>query len=173
MHDDGDQTGLVHDLEGVADVLAIQDLVIAYAHAVDDGDWRRWQALFLDEAHIDYTSAGGIAGTPAELAAWMPEALAVFEFCLHSISTHEIRFTGPNTAAGRVHVFNRNGIRSQGETEIVDVGAIYEDRYARTGRTWRFASRVEHTVYITGGPFAAAIREAAAATPPEGVAPFG
>lgn len=171
--DDGDQTGRVHDLEGVADILAIQDLVTAYAHAVDDGDWQRWEALFLPDAHIDYTSAGGIAGTPAELAAWMPEALAVFAFCLHSTSTQEIRFTGPTTATGRIHVFNRNGVRSQGETEIVDVGAVYEDRYVRTGRNWRFASRIEHTAYITGGPFAAAIREAAAATAARGAAPFG
>ena len=172
-HDEGDQTGRVHDPEGVADILAIQDLVIAYAHAVDDGDWERWEALFLPDAHIDYTSAGGIAGTPAELAAWMPEALAVFEFCLHSTSTHEIRFTGPTTATGRVHVFNRNGVRHQDETEIVDVGAVYEDRYERSGRTWRFARRVEHTTYITGGPFAAAIRDAAAATAANGAAPFG
>jgi 3-phenylpropionate/cinnamic acid dioxygenase small subunit len=167
-----DQSGVVHDERRVADVLAIQDLVTPYAHAVDDGDWRRWEALFLPDARIDYTSAGGIAGTPAELAVWMPEAMAVFEFCLHSVSTHEIRFTGPDTARGRVHVFNRNGVRHEGEPEIVDVGAVYVDTYARDGDRWRFSSRIEHTTYITGGSFATIVRDAAVAGA-QGPGPFG
>jgi hypothetical protein len=168
-----DQSGLVHDERRVADVLAIQDLVTSYAHAVDDGDWERWEALFLPDARIDYTSAGGIAGTPAELAAWMPEALSVFEFCLHSTSTHEIRFTGSETARGRVHVFNRNGVRFEGAAEIVDVGAVYVDTYARQGEVWRFSSRVEHTTYVTGGRFAAMIHDAAAAAETDLPTPFG
>jgi hypothetical protein len=172
-HDHGDQDGVVHDPRDVADVLAIQDLVTSYAYAVDDQDWRRWQALFLPEAHIDYTSAGGIAGTPAELAAWMPGALSVFEFCLHSTSTHEIRFTGPDAATGRVHVLNRNGVRWEGTAEIVDVGAVYEDTYARERDRWRFASRVERTTYVTGGRFAAAIRDAAPSAPSKYPRPFG
>lgn len=166
--------GLVHPPERMADVMAIQDLAIAYAHAVDDLDWARWEALFLPDAHIDYTSAGGIDGTPAELAAWMPGALSVFEFCLHTTSTHEIRFTGADAAAGRVHVFNRNGVRWEGRAEIVDVGAVYEDTYRRVDGGWRIASRVEHTTYITGGALADVIRDAAAASTRDGrVPPFG
>lgn len=168
-----DRDGTVHGADRVADVLAIQDLVTSYAYAVDDRDWQRWQALFLPDAHIDYTSAGGIAGSPAELAAWMPDALSIFEFCLHSSSTHEIRFTGPDTANGRVHVFNRNGVHWEGAREIVDVGAVYEDNYARDDDRWRFASRVEHTTYATGGRFAAMIREAATTAPSTRTPPFG
>lgn len=165
--------GSVPDPDRLADRLAIGDLVTAYAYAVDDRDWVRWEALFLPNALIDYTSAGGIAGTPAELAAWMPGAMAAFEFCLHSTSTHEVRFTAPHTATGRVHVFNRNGARWDGRAEIVDVGAVYEDTYSRHDNRWRFARRVEHTTYITGGSFAAMIRDAAAASPDVGTPPFG
>lgn len=168
-----DQDGAVHDADRVADVLAIQDLATSYAYAVDDRDWPRWEGLFLPDAHIDYTSAGGIAGSPAELAAWMPDALSVFECCMHSTSTHEIRFTGPDTANGRVHVFNRNGVRWEGVTEVVDVGAVYEDTYARNGDRWRFESRVEHTTYMTGGRFAAMIRDAATTARTKGTPPFG
>ena len=39
--------GRVLDPTAVADHLAIQDLVVAYAHAVDDRDWQRWEGLFL------------------------------------------------------------------------------------------------------------------------------
>ena len=156
--------GQIYTSQRIADRLAIQDLATAYAHAVDDRDWPRWQALFLPEAHIDYTSAGGIEGTAVEVAAWMPEALSIFEFCMHTTATHEIRFTGDDTATGRVHVLNRNGVTWEGAAEIVDVSAVYNDTYLRVGNSWRIASRVEHTKCITGGAFAAIVREAAAAT---------
>jgi len=147
--------------ERVADILAIRDLVTAYAHSVDDRDWVRWEALFLPDAAVDYTSAGGIAGSPSEVAAWMPDAMAAFTWCMHSTSTHEIRFTGDDEAAGRVHVFNRNGAQWDGQAELVDVSAVYVDRYRRTRDGWRFAERIEHTKAITGGRFAELVAEAA------------
>jgi hypothetical protein len=149
--------GRVLDPARLADHLAIQDLATAYAHAVDDGDWARWEALFVPDARIDYADSGGIAGTPAEVGAWMPGAMSVFAFTLHTTATHEIRFTGPDTATGRVHVFNRNGVTWEGVPELFDVGAVYLDTYVRAGDAWRFASRVERTSYLGGGRFAAMI----------------
>jgi len=165
--------GRVLDPARVADHLAIQDLATAYAYAVDDRDWQRWESLFLPDALVDYTSAGGVSGTPAEVAAWMPGAMAVFAFCLHTTSTHEIRFTGPDRADGRVHVFNRNGVEWEGASELFDVGAIYHDTYARIGSRWRFSSRIEHTVCLGGGNFAAMILGMAAATATDRPPPFG
>lgn len=157
--------GAVLEPARVADHLAIQDLATAYAHAVDDGDWARWEALFTPDARIDYTAAGGIAGTPAEVGAWMPGAMAVFTFSLHTTATHEIRFTGADTATGRVHVFNRNGVEWEGAAEVFDVSAVYEDTYLRVGDAWRISGRVERTLCLTGGRFADAIRSSLAGQP--------
>jgi hypothetical protein len=148
------------------DVLAIRDLAISYAHAVDDRDWVRFEALWLPDAVIDYTRSGGIVGSPAQVAAWMPDAMAIFTFCLHSISTHEIRFTGEDTATGRVHVFNRNGVEWEGAAEMVDVGGHYADDYRQVEGHWRFARRVEHTSYVSGGKFADVVRRMAQAVDP-------
>ena len=150
--------GLVVEPARLADVEAIRDLAISYAYAVDDRDWGRWEALFLPDAAIDYTSAGGIAGGPADIVAWLRDALGVFTFCMHSILTHEIRFAGPDRATGRVHVFNRNGVTWEGRPEIFDVGGTYEDSYVRVGDSWRFSSRTERTAYFSGGGFADMIR---------------
>lgn len=161
-----DDDGRVLDPSRAEDVLAIRDLAISYAHAVDDRDWARFEGLFVPDAVIDYTASAGITGSPAEVAAWMPDAMGLFTWCLHTIATHEIRFTGHGTATGRVHVFNRNGLVWEGEDEIMDVGGFYLDEYVRVGEHWRFARRVEKTSYITGGRFAALVRDAAARTAP-------
>lgn len=161
--DGSTQTGNLADGEvlnpgRMADHLAIQDLASSYAFAVDDRDWVRWEALFTPDARIDYTASGGIAGTPADVGAWMPDAMAIFTFTLHTTATHEIRLTGPETATGRVHVFNRNGVNWEGTVEIFDVSAVYEDTYRRVGGAWRIAGRTERTLCLTGGKFAEVIR---------------
>jgi hypothetical protein len=165
--------GTVPDPARLADRAAIEELATAYAYAVDDRDWVRWEALFRPDGLIDYESAGGITGTPAELAVWMPDAMAVFDFCLHTTTTHEIRFTDPDGAVGRVHVFNRNGVRWEGEAEIVDVSAVYHDRYVRLDGRWWIAERVEQTLCIIGGRFADLIRGMATSSAGPGSAPFG
>jgi hypothetical protein len=165
--------GRVPDPGRRGDVLAIQDLAVAYGFAVDDRDWDRWRALFTDDARLDYTHSGGIAGPIDEVAAWMPDALSVFTWSLHSVLTHEIRFTGEDTATGRVHLFNRNGLEWEGAAEICDVGGLYLDEYVRAGEVWRFASRAEHTHYVTGGGFAAVVRDLAATTAPDRTPPMG
>lgn len=161
-----DRDGKVTDAPRLGDIAAIEDLAIAYAYAVDDRDWVRWEALFEPDGFVDYRAAGGIAGTPSEVARWMPDALAVFTFCLHSISTHEIRFSGDDRASGRVHVLNRNGIEWEGSAEIMDVGAIYHDEYARHGDRWLISRRVEDTRYVHGGRFAEIVRSMMPPTPP-------
>jgi hypothetical protein len=150
--------GQVPDPGRLVDLAAIEALTVAYAYAVDDRDWTRWEALFEPDGFIDYRSAGGVCGTPAEVARWMPDALSVFTFCQHSISTHEVRFTASDQALGRVHVFNRNGVEWEGTPELVDVGAIYHDRYVRHGDRWTIHRRVEETLYVSGGAFAEVVR---------------
>jgi len=150
--------GRVLDGERRADADAIRDLAVAYAHAVDDRDWTRFEALFVSDAAIDYTASGGIAGRPSEVAAWMPGALSVFTWCLHSISTHEIRFSGPDAAEGRVHVCNRNGTVWEGESELIDINGLYLDEYVRVGDHWRFRARREQIHSVTGGRFADLVR---------------
>jgi len=89
------------------------------------------------------------------------------------VLTHEIRFTGPDTATGRVHLVNRNGLEWNGTPELFDVGGRYLDEYRRTGDTWRFSARVEETLYVTGGDFAAVVRDLAVRTAPDRPAPIG
>ena len=103
----------------------------------------------------------------------MPDAMSAFAWSLHSVLTHEIRFTSESTATGRVHLFNRNGIDWNGKLEICDVGGRYLDEYRREGDVWRFSRRVEESLYITGGEFAALVRDLASTAAPDRTPPQG
>lgn len=137
------------------DRTALRELAIAYSYAVDERDWDAFVALFTEDATIDYTSAGGIAGTPAAVAAWMPGALELFDWTLHSVSTHRVTIADDGTASGDVHVLARHGLVWDGTDELMDVTAVYHDAYVRTAAGWRIAARREETLAITGGAFAA------------------
>ena len=132
----------------------IGDLVVAYAFAIDERNWQAFEALFTPDAAIDYLSAGGIAGTPAEVAAWMPQAMSIFTWTLHSVSTHRLEAAGADVVTGSLHMFARHGLVWDGTNEVMDVGGLYYDRYVRTPAGWRFAARREHTLSFTGGKFA-------------------
>lgn len=168
---DGD--GRLRTAAQLADLAAIGELIVGYGFAVDDRDWGRWRSLFTDDAELDYTHSGGIAGPIDEVAAWMPEALSVFTWSLHSVLTHEVHLTGEDTATGRVHLFNRNGLEWNGAAELCDVGGLYLDEYRREGDRWRFSRRVERAHYVTGGEFAAVVRELSRTTAPDQTPPTG
>ena len=55
------------DLAQVADRIAITDVITAYTRAVDTADWGALNAVFTEDAVIDYSSAGGPIGTLVEL----------------------------------------------------------------------------------------------------------
>ena len=51
------------DIQQISDELEITALLNRYARAVDTKDWTLYRSVFTDDAHIDYSSAGAIAGT--------------------------------------------------------------------------------------------------------------
>lgn len=162
------EAGAVPDPARLADIAAIKALVVAYAYSVDDRDWVRWETLFEADAYVDYRSTGGIDGTPAEIAAWFPDAMALFTTCMHSVLTHEITFTGPDTAFGRSNLINRNGLIWEGEREYLDVYGLYVDEYRKSDGVWRFTKRVEEPKFLEGGGFADMLREATGLASPQG-----
>ncbi|MBO0863872.1 MAG: nuclear transport factor 2 family protein, partial [Mycobacterium sp.] len=59
------------EVQQIGDELEITALLNSYARAVDTKDWALYRSVFTDDAHIDYSSAGAIAGTRDEVADWL------------------------------------------------------------------------------------------------------
>ena len=100
----------------LTDRVAIRDLLTRYATAVDRRDWDLYRSVFTTDAEIDYTSAGGIAGTVDEVVAFLDEVLSGFEMTQHLVSnlahgrlvpprpgTHHRRLAQPQ-APGRIRL---------------------------------------------------------------------
>ena len=52
------------DVQRISDELEIAALLNRYARAVDTKDWALYRSVFTDDAYVDYSSAGVIAGHP-------------------------------------------------------------------------------------------------------------
>ncbi|WP_416520387.1 nuclear transport factor 2 family protein [Streptomyces achromogenes] len=135
----------------VRDRLAVEDLVTAYAVALDDGDWTAYHGLFTADGRADYRSAGGIEGEAARVAAWLAESLARFAMRQHLIVNRQVRFgvlehdTG-DTARVRADYFNPMRLADATGSAAPDLvcGGRYDFGLLRTPDGWRLREVVVH-----------------------------
>jgi hypothetical protein len=132
------------ELATVLDRLAVDELITAYAVAVDDGDWTAYRNLFTPEGRADYRSAGGIEGGAGQVAGWLAENLALFAVRQHLIVNRRVRFgalehdTG-DTAGVRADYFNPMRLAGGNGSAAPDVecGGLYDFGLLRTPEGWR------------------------------------
>jgi hypothetical protein len=139
-------------LAEVADRFAIDDLLTRYTMAVDSGEWDELDTVFTPDAVIDYTSAGGIRGTRAEIKAWLAEALAAFPVRQHLICNKRVVIEG-DTATVRAYFYNPMMITiGDGPPRPTPGGGYYNHRLVRTPEGWRSVELIEEEVWRTGLP---------------------
>jgi hypothetical protein len=134
----------------VADRVEIDDLLVRYTTAIDTKDWALLDTCFTPDAHVDYTTSGGVAGAYPEVRAWLEKALSIFPITIHAISNSRITLEG-DRASGRTLVDNPMVLpKGEGGAFVFTVYAYYDDEFVRTEQGWRIARRVEQQVLVTG-----------------------
>ncbi|WP_405986733.1 nuclear transport factor 2 family protein [Streptomyces sp. NBC_00872] len=88
------------DLATVMGRLAIDEVITNYAVAVDDADWPGYRALFTTDGRVDYTAAGGIEGSAAEVADWLAGTLRPYSVHQLLIVNRRLRIQGPDGYPG-------------------------------------------------------------------------
>ncbi len=149
------------DLQQLADRIAIEDLLTRYATAVDTKDWDLFRSCFTDDAQIDYTSAGGVAGPVGEVAEWLESTMAMFAMTQHLVTNVEVTVEG-DSARSRAGFFNPMGLQDTSEGAAAGpgheplkkfwCGGYYNDELTRTDTGWRIVRRVEETAWSTPFP---------------------
>src|SRR3546814_12301045 len=92
----------------ISDRIELEQLVVAYAYAIDERAFERLDRIFTPDAHIDYRPAGGIAGSYPEIRKWLPEALGLFPGYINFIGNFAFdiacnRAPGPLTTSDASH----------------------------------------------------------------------
>lgn len=137
------------DLRTLSDRAEIADLLSRYARGVDDKDWILWRTVFTDDAHLDYTSAGGPAGSREDIAAWLEASFAHIEGAHHHITNIEITINGDEADA--VALF-WNPFRAAWMPTFSAAGGYYRHHLVRTEDGWRSARLVEDNRWIQNPP---------------------
>ena len=129
--------------------MQIDDLLSAYAAAVDAKDWDHLESLFAEDAVLDYTGTGGPRGSFREVLPFLQKGLGHFSVTQHFITNRRIAVEG-DRATSSAYLFNPLG-RDDGEggLSLMVVGGRYESRYRRTDSGW---SITEHVASMVWGP---------------------
>ncbi|MEV5954462.1 nuclear transport factor 2 family protein [Streptomyces sp. NPDC051987] len=133
------------ELATVMDRLAVDEMVSAYAAAVDDGDWTAYRRLFTADGRADYRSAGGIEGDAGQVAGWLAENLTLFSMRQHLIVNRRVRFgildqdTGDTAQLWADYVNPMRFAGGDGTVSAPDFvcGGRYSFAFLRTRDGWR------------------------------------
>lgn len=132
-------SGDLHErIDRIESTLAIQQLPIRYAIAVDSRDFDAWTGLFVEDVDCGRHGRGR-----AVLKGVVEHACTGFYRSIHQICGHRVEFDGPDVATGMVYC--------RAEHELVDgwvvMAICYFDSYERRDGRWYFVRRKERHWY--------------------------
>ena len=138
------------DLAELSDRMEIRDLVTAYTRAVDTRRWDDLDAVFTDDAVLDYSSVGGPVDSLAAVKPWIEQGLRGFDRYQHVIGQVAIRLEG-DTATATAYLVNPMVARAPDGTETLwEVGGYYHHDLVRTPDGWRSRRLVDDIVWQRG-----------------------
>jgi hypothetical protein len=108
-----------------------------------------YRLVFTDDAHIDYSSAGAIAGSRDEVADWLAQGFTAILMSMHYITNIESQVDG-DTAHVRAMFYNP--MQLPGMAELSYCGGYYHHELVRTGDGWRSRSLREDNVWFINSP---------------------
>jgi 3-phenylpropionate/cinnamic acid dioxygenase small subunit len=136
----GARKGLEHRIRRIEDTLAIQQLPIRYAMAVDARDVDGWVALFVPDVRVGRHTSG----TEALREAIIPQ-LQLFYRSIHQIVGHRIDIIDGSRATGHVYCRAEHEVGSR----WVVMAIRYDDDYQKVDDQWLFSRRREKYWYAT------------------------
>jgi len=131
------------------DQLEIRTLLARYARGVDTKDWELYRSVFTEDAHIDYTSAGAIAGGRDEVIDWLSAGFAAIPWSMDYVTNIEADIDGDHAT---VRAMCYNPMMLPGMTTQSACGGYYHHDLVRTADGWRSRSLREENVWFSNPP---------------------
>ena len=143
----------------ITDRFALDDLLTAYAVAIDTDQVTELTRLATEDAVFDYRSSGGPRGSVAQAQEWLETALMKVPVRAHLIVNR--RFDIQEDSAGvEAHFFNPMSVKVPGQKNEIwnPGGGYYFVGFRRTEKGWRISElvmlqtwRVAVDVRVAGG----------------------
>jgi SnoaL-like domain len=138
------------DAQRVSDQIEIAALLNTYARAVDTKDWVLYRSVFTEDAHIDYSASGVIAGSLDEVVDFFRgDFSALVSMSMHYITNIESEIDG-DTAQVRAMFYNPTQI--QGMPGLSFFGGYYYHELVSTPDGWRSRHLREEMVWTINSP---------------------
>jgi SnoaL-like domain len=135
----------------VSDEADIARLLYRYARAVDTKDWDLYRSVFIQDAQIDYSSAGIPAGSRDEIAEFLSQGFTSIPWSMHYITNIEADVDG---ATAHVRAMFYNPMQLPGMAEMSSCGGYYHHELVRTRDGWRSRQLREENVWFVNPPAA-------------------
>jgi hypothetical protein len=132
--------------DSITDRMTIVTLLRRYAYAIDDRDFDTVRSLFAHDAHLDYTSTGGPAGSRDEVIAWIEQGLSLVGPTQHIITNELVDLDGA-TARSRVYLLNPL-LSPEDDPSVLLLGGEYRDQWRRGTGGWKIVDRVHLVTWM-------------------------
>jgi ketosteroid isomerase-like protein len=136
-------------VSAVQDQLEIRALLARYARGVDTKDWELYRSVFTEDARIDYTSAGAIAGGRDEVVDWLSAGFATIPWSMHYITNVDADVAGD---AATLRAMFYNPMQLPGMSGQSACGGYYHHELVRTADGWRSRSLREENIWFSNPP---------------------
>ncbi|HTO06600.1 MAG TPA: nuclear transport factor 2 family protein [Myxococcota bacterium] len=132
------------------DFFQIQQVLYAYARAIDAKDWKSLERVFTPDARIHYALERGAQLRFPELGPWLARAMTIFKATQHVISNPSIELRGDTASSTAYLVATHVQVRPDGTENLTTEGGRYTDTWQRTAEGWRIATRKLERIWVDG-----------------------
>ncbi len=140
------------DIQEISDKLEINEVLIAYATAIDSKNYQQLDSVFSKDAAIDFTEVGGPAGDLKTIYANLEEALAKFPRTQHMLGNPVIKLEGDKATSKTMCHNPMVLLNDSGEEEAFFIGLWYWDTLSKTSDGWRIKKRKLELCYVYDQP---------------------
>jgi SnoaL-like domain len=137
----------IEQLGAVVDRLAVYDLIVRYARALDSRDWAMLSTCFLADAVVEYRNAT-VTGYAA-IEVHCRRALAGMDDTQHIVCNHAVTFVD-GVAHSHCYLHAQHTRLDASGGQFLTLGGSYHDRIELTHDGWRIQHRRLKTSWVSG-----------------------
>jgi hypothetical protein len=138
------------DCQELSDRQEIVDVITRYTRAIDTRSWDDLDAVFTEDAILDYSAVGGPAEPLAVARPWVAQGLEGFLRYQHVIGQVSIELDGDTASATAYFTNPMVAPNPDGTENLVEVGGYYHHDLVRTPDGWRSRRMVDETIWMRG-----------------------